>query len=165
MLKPASFLDRDGVINVDKGYVHTIEDFNWILGSKDAIKYLNNNNHYVFVATNQSGIARGYYTENEMHNLHCFMDRELKKVGAYVDAYFYSPYHPDFSNEYSHLSHLRKPNTGMLEMAEKEWNFDKSKSFLIGDKSTDIECAKNYGIKGFLFDGGNLFEFVKKINI
>ena len=71
--------------------------------------------------------------------------------------FFYSPYHPDVPNKkYDHLMNLRKPNTGMLEIAEKKWMFDKKKTFMIGDKKTDVECATNYGIKGFQFKGGNL---------
>ena len=161
MLKPAAFLDRDGVINKDKGYIHKIEDFEWIEGAKESIKYLNNKGCYVFVVTNQSGIARGYYSERDVILLHDYINNELKKVNAIIDEFFFSPYHPDNTNDFLHLSHLRKPNTGMLDLAASRWQIDKSKSFLIGDKKTDIVCAKKFAIKGHLFRNGNLLDFIK----
>lgn len=161
MLKPAAFLDRDGVINKEKGYVHKVEDFDWVDGAKDSIKYLNDNNYYVFVVTNQSGIARGYYNERDVSILHDYINDELKKLEAHIDEFFISPYHPDHPNEYSHLSHLRKPETGMLDLAASRWSINKSKSFLIGDKGTDIECADKFYIKGHLFKNGNLLDFIK----
>lgn len=167
MKKPAVFLDRDGVINHDHGYVYKIEDFKWIDGSKEAIKYLKKKGYYVFVVTNQSGISRGYYQEKDVEILHQYINTELKEINTFIDDFFISPYHPDSKNkEYAHLSHLRKPNIGMLEIAEKKWSFEKGKSLMIGDKDSDIICAKNYGISGFLFKEENLLNFIKlKINI
>ena len=161
MLKSAAFLDRDGVINKDKGYVYKISDFEWILGAKDAIKYLNQNNFYVFVVTNQSGISRGYYTESDVKILHNYINNELNISKAHIDDFFISPYHPDNSKKYANLSHLRKPNIGMLQLAEMKWLFDKSNSFLVGNKDSDIECAIRYGVKGYLFEDGNLLNFIK----
>ena len=163
MRKPASFLDRDGVINVEKGYVYNISDFEWIAGAKNTIKRLNDNNFYVFVVTNQSGISKGLYTESDVAKLHEYINKELETIDAHIDDFFYSPYHPDFPDRYVDLSNLRKPDIGMLEMAEKKWDFDKSKSFLIGDKETDLSCADKYGIKGYLFESDNLEDFIKKI--
>ena len=163
MLKPAAFLDRDGVINVDKGYVYKIEEFEWINGAVDAIKLLAGNNFHVFVVTNQSGIARGYYTEQDVIALHKHINKELKRRGTLIDDFFYSPYHPDFPNLFSESSNLRKPNTGMLEMADNKWSFDKPNSFLIGDKNSDLECANRFGIKGYKFDSENLNLFIKNI--
>ena len=163
MRKPASFLDRDGVINVEKGYVYNISDFEWIAGAKNTIKRLNDNNFYVFVVTNQSGISKGLYTESDVTKLHEYINKELETIDAHIDDFFYSPYHPDFPDRYVDLSNLRKPDIGMLEMAEKKWDFDKSKSFLIGDKETDLSCADKYGIKGYLFESDNLEDFIKKI--
>ncbi|MDA9591706.1 HAD family hydrolase [Pelagibacteraceae bacterium] len=163
MLKPAAFLDRDGVINKDKGYVYKKKDFEWILDSKKAIKYLNDRKYLVFVVTNQSGISKGFYLENEVVNLHNYINDELKMIDAHVDEFFYSPYHPDDKNsEYSYLSHLRKPETGMLDLANKKWLIDKSKSFMVGDKDTDVLCAKNFGIRGHLFNESSLLDFIKK---
>jgi len=161
MLKPAAFLDRDGVVNKEKGYVHKINEFEWIDGAKDSIKYLNDNNFYVFVVTNQSGIARGYYNERDVSFLHEYISKELKSINAHVDEFFYSPYHPCNTNQYLHLAHLRKPETGMLDLAASKWPIDRSKSFLIGDKLTDIECAEKFSIRGHLFKNGNLLDFIR----
>tara|TARA_A100001011_G_C14273997_1_gene828290 strand:- start:898 stop:1398 length:501 start_codon:yes stop_codon:yes gene_type:complete len=163
MLKPAVFLDRDGVINKEKGYVYKISDFEWIEGSRESIKYLNENNYYVFIVTNQSGIARGLYDEKDVLDLHKYIKIELEKIDAYIDEFFISPYHPKCPNKFSELIHLRKPNTGMLEMAESKWPIEKKSSFLIGDKQTDIKCAENFGIRGHLFKHGNLLDFIMKI--
>jgi len=166
MLKPAVFFDRDGVINKDKGHVYKINDFEWIDGAKESIKYLNDKGYYIFVVTNQSGIARGYYSKKDVLLLHKHINEELKNIEAHIDEFFMSPYHPINTNEYLHLSHLRKPATGMLDLAASKWSIDKSKSFLIGDKNTDIECAENFCIKGYLFKNGNLLDFIKSsINI
>tara|TARA_B100001057_G_scaffold183517_1_gene184199 strand:- start:314 stop:811 length:498 start_codon:yes stop_codon:yes gene_type:complete len=163
MSKPAIFLDRDGVINIDKGYVYKIADFEWIQDAKKAIKYMKEKNYYVFVVTNQSGISRGYYNERDVEILHNHINKELRKISTKIDEFFYSPYHPDIANlKYENLQHLRKPNTGMLELAQKKWKFDKNNTFMIGDSVSDIECANNFGIKGYLFKSGNLLKFVKK---
>ena len=161
MLKSAAFLDRDGVINKDNGYVYKVSDFEWIDESRQAIKYLNDNNYYVFVITNQSGISRKLYSLEDVKNLHKHINNELSKMHAHVDEFFISPYHPDNPLDYSDLSHLRKPDVGMLKLAETKWTIKKEKSFLIGDKQTDIECAEKFGIKGHLFKGGSLFDFIK----
>tara|TARA_B100001057_G_C22714237_1_gene897070 strand:- start:167 stop:673 length:507 start_codon:yes stop_codon:yes gene_type:complete len=164
-MKSAAFLDRDGVINVEKGYVYRIEDFDWIKGAKEAIKHLNSIDYYVFIVSNQSGISRGYYDKEDVENLHIFINQELKEHNAHIDDFFYSPYHPDFHSKYPELSHLRKPNTGMLEIALEKWKFDKKRSFMIGDSESDIECATRFGIKSYLFKEDDLFKFIKNIEI
>ena len=161
-MKPAVFLDRDGVINVDKGYINKISEFEWIKGSQDAIKYIKDRGYYIFVVTNQSGIARGYYSCQDVIILHEYINAELGKINAMIDEFFFSPYHPDIKR-FANLSNLRKPDIGMLKMAENKWNFNKSKSFMIGDKETDIICANNYGIKGYRFTGENLLDFIKEV--
>ena len=161
MLKPAAFLDRDGVINKEKGYLYKIDDFEWIEGAKESIKYLNDHGYHVFVVTNQSGIAKGFYNEKDVICLHSYINKELKSINAHIDEFFFSPYHPDNTKDYLNLSHLRKPNTGMLDLAASKWPIDKSKSFLIGDKDTDIECAEKFLIRGHLFENGNLLNFIK----
>tara|TARA_A100001015_G_scaffold284991_1_gene352059 strand:+ start:5536 stop:6036 length:501 start_codon:yes stop_codon:yes gene_type:complete len=166
MLKPAAFLDRDGVINREKEFVYKIKDFEWIEGSQESIKYLNENNYHVFIVSNQSGIARGLYTEEDVLYLHEYVNEELRKIDAHVDEFFISPYHPMFPNKFKNLAHLRKPRIGMLKIAESKWLIEKKNSFLIGDKESDIECAIKYGIRGYLFNSKNLLEFIKKsINI
>ena len=163
-MKPAAFLDRDGVINIDKGYVYKIDDFEWIEGAKEAIKYLNKKSFYTFIVTNQSGIARGFYNEKDVENLHEHIRKELSKIEAYIDDFFYSPYHPDVKNKkYEHLSRLRKPKTGMLELACNKWQIDLNNSFMIGDKKIDMDCAKNFNIEGYKFVNGNLLNFVRKL--
>ena len=161
MLRPAAFLDRDGVINKEKGYLYRIDDFEWIEGAKESIKYLNDNGYYVFVVTNQSGISKGYYSEEDVIYLHNYINNELKSINAHIDEFFYSPFHPDNTKDYLNLSHLRKPDTGMLKLAATKWSIDKSNSFLIGDKLTDIECAEKFLIRGHLFKNGNLLKFIK----
>ena len=161
MLRPAAFLDRDGVINKEKGYLYRIDDFEWIEGAKESIKYLNDKGYYVFVVTNQSGIAKGYYSEEDVIYLHNYINNELKSINAHIDEFFYSPFHPDNTKDYLNLSHLRKPDTGMLKLAATKWSIDKSNSFLIGDKLTDIECAEKFLIRGHLFKNGNLLKFIK----
>ena len=162
--RPACFLDRDGVLNVEKGYIHKIKDFQWIEGAIASIKLLKEKGYYVFVATNQSGISRGYYSEKDVLTLHDFINSKLLENNTKIDDFFYSPYHPDFNNKYANLSHLRKPETGMLDMAFKKWKFNKNGSFMIGDQITDIKCAKKFGINGYLFKGGSLLKFIKSIN-
>tara|TARA_A100000164_G_scaffold378821_1_gene421368 strand:+ start:1266 stop:1787 length:522 start_codon:yes stop_codon:yes gene_type:complete len=164
-IMPACFLDRDGVINIEKGYLFNEKDFEWIEGAIDAIRYISDKGYLIIVVTNQSGIARGYYTENDVYKLHQFINSELKKNGTKIDDFFFSPYHPDFKDKFIELSHLRKPNTGMLKMAFEKWKFDKSKSFMIGDQDTDIKCAQNFGIRGYLYKSGNLLDFIKQSKI
>lgn len=164
MNNAAVFLDRDGVINKDNGYVYRIDDFIWINGAKEAIKFLKEKGFKIFVVTNQSGISRGFYDENDVDSLHKFINSELSKHETSIDEFFLSPYHPEVKNyKYDHLSHLRKPETGMLELACTKWQINKKYSFLIGDQKTDMLCARNFGIKGFLFEGGNLYDFVSKL--
>ena len=164
MKKPAVFLDRDGVLNVDNGYIVKVDEFIWINGAKEAIYLLNNFGYLVFVVTNQSGIARGYYDEKDVKLLHEYMNKCLDEVDAVINDFFYSPYHPsDKSGKYKHLKHLRKPKVGMLEAACDKWDVDKKNSFMIGDKEKDIKCAKNFGIKGYLFEENNLLKFIEKI--
>ncbi len=164
MIKPALFLDRDGTINKDKGYVYKIEDFEWIEGAKETIKLFNNKGYYVFIVTNQSGIGRGFYNRKDVETLHSYINEDLSKLNAKVDDFFYSPYHnSNNSNEFDHLKNLRKPNTGMLDLACSKWPVNKEKSLLIGDSESDMKCAKNFGIMGFLFKEKNIFKFVEKI--
>jgi len=161
MCKPIAFFDRDGVLNIDKGYVYKPKDFEWIDGSIKTIKYLNDKDYLVIVITNQAGIGRGYYEESDVNKLHKFMNLELLQYNALINDFFYSPYHPDGINQnFKPLAYLRKPEIGMLELACKKWGIDKSKSFMVGDMPHDIECAKKFGIKSFLFNDKNLFDFL-----
>ena len=158
--RPALFLDRDGVINVDRNYVYRVEDFAWIEGAADVIKRFNDKGWWVFVVTNQSGIARGYYTEEQMQTLHDWLVVELEKRGAKIDRIYHCPYHEDGTiARYTKDSYDRKPKPGMLIRAMTDFPVIKDRSFLIGDKQADLEAAKAAGVRGFLFSGGNLSQF------
>jgi D-glycero-D-manno-heptose 1,7-bisphosphate phosphatase len=163
LLRPTLFLDRDGVLNVDHGYVHRWEDFDWIPGAREAVRRFNAAGWLVIVITNQSGIGRGYYTEDEMHALHGRMQEALAEAGARIDAFYYCPQHPEAADEaYRHPDPPdRKPNPGMLLRALSEWPVDRDRAVMIGDKPADIEAALRAGIKGLLFEGGDLDQFLK----
>jgi D-glycero-D-manno-heptose 1,7-bisphosphate phosphatase len=160
--RPALFLDRDGVINVDRNYVYRAEDFEWIEGAAETIRTFNDRNWWVFVVTNQSGIARGFYTEDQMQELHVWLHRELEARGARIDRIYHCPYHEDGAiPRYTRDSYDRKPKPGMLIQAMTDFPVIKEQSFLIGDKQADLEAAKAAGISGFLFTGGNLASFAE----
>ena len=158
-MKPAVFFDRDGVLNIEKRFVHKPEDFEWMPGATDAVGLLNRLGYYVFVVTNQSGVARGFYRMEDVTALHGFMNGELAARGAKIDAFYICPHHPDFGPPCL----CRKPQPGLLLAAVDEYAVDKERSFLLGDKKTDTDAAANAGIKGYLFCAGNLCEKVKTI--
>lgn len=161
--QPAAFFDRDGVLNVDHGYTYRQEDFQWMPGAVETIKYYNEHNYLVIVITNQSGVARGYYTEEDVKKLHRYMATELKKQGAHIDAFYYCPHHLAGKIEkYTKACNCRKPAPGMIHAALGEWLIDKEKSFVIGDKPSDVATAEAVGMKGHLFVGNNLFKYVKE---
>lgn len=160
--RPALFLDRDGVINVDRGYVYRAEDFVWIEGAVETIRAFNARGWWVFVVTNQSGIARGFYTEEQMEALHLWLHDELASRSARIDRIYYCPFHEEGTIErYRKDSYDRKPRPGMLIRAMTEFPVVREQSFMIGDKPADLEAAKAAGIRGFLFAGGNLSAFAE----
>jgi D,D-heptose 1,7-bisphosphate phosphatase len=159
--RPAAFLDRDGVINRDHGYVHRPDQVEWIPGAQESVRRLNDLGYRVVVVTNQAGVAHGYYGEEDIVALHDWIEEQLASKGAFIDAFYYCPYHPNAIVEEFRADHSdRKPNPGMILRALSDMPIDKDRSFLIGDKDSDVQCARNAGIKGFLFAGGNLAEFV-----
>ena len=160
----AAFFDRDGVLNVDKSYLYKIEDLEWIDGAKEALAYLTQHGYIVFVVTNQSGIARGYYTVDDMNKLHEFMAQQVAAAGGKIEKFYYCPHLPEGKiAEYAVECDCRKPQPGLILRAFEEYEIDKDAAFLIGDKPRDVESAEAAGIKGFLFSGGNLLTFVKEI--
>ena len=165
--KPALFLDRDGVLNEDQGYVHRWEDFRWIPGAREAVAAFNRAGWLVIVVTNQSGVGRGYYTEADMHALHGRMQEDLAAAGGHIDAVYHAPQHPDAeADEYRHPDPpLRKPNPGMILQALTEWPIDREASLLVGDKASDLEAAARAGVRGVLFEGGDLRAFLKALSL
>lgn len=160
--RPAAFLDRDGVLNRDDGYVHKAEQIVWMEGAIEAVRWLNDHGYYVFVVTNQGGVAHGHYTEEHVHELHAWMQQRLQNHGAHIDCFEHSPYHPDGKVErYRRESELRKPQPGMILKLQREWTTDPSRSFLIGDRDSDVEAAIAAGIPGYKFEAGSLLELVK----
>lgn len=142
-MNKAAFFDRDGTINVEKNYLYKVEDFEFIKGIPELIKKYNDEGYVVIVVTNQAGIARGYYTEEDMNILHRYINEQLAKIGAHIDAFYFCPHHPDITGE----CNCRKPKTGMLEKAINDWNIDVTKSILYGDKPWDIEAGDKCGIR------------------
>ena len=160
--RPALFLDRDGVLNEDRGYVSRWEDFAWVEGARETVAAFNRAGWLVIVVTNQSGVGRGYYTEDDMHALHARMGEELAKDGAHVDAFYFAPHHPEAPAEaYRHPDPPdRKPNPGMILRAFADWPIDRERSVLVGDKASDMEAAKRAGVRGLRFKGGDLRRFL-----
>ncbi|MGH7035895.1 MAG: D-glycero-beta-D-manno-heptose 1,7-bisphosphate 7-phosphatase [Stellaceae bacterium] len=155
--RPAAFLDRDGVLNRDTGYVHRPEDFIWLDGAKDAVKRLNDRGWLVFVVTNQAGIARGFYGPGEVEALHRWMNVELLGMGAHIDAFYYCPHHPIEGREpYRLRCDCRKPAPGLLLQAMQDWPVRREASVMIGDKSIDMEAAKAAGVQGILYQSGSV---------
>ncbi len=155
LLKRAVFLDRDGTINVEKEYLHRIEDFAFIPGAPQAIRLLNDAGFYVVVVTNQSGVARGYYDEAAVERLHRYMDGELAHFGARVDAYYFCPHHPKHgSGLHSRECACRKPLPGMLIQAAADLGVDLTASWIIGDKLADVEAGLRAGCRPLLVRTG-----------
>lgn len=159
---PALFLDRDGVINLDKGYVSQVDNFEWMPGAPACIRNFKARGWFVFVVTNQSGIARGLYTETDMNKLHAWMLSELGAKGAQIDRIYHCPYHHEGEiARYRKDSFDRKPKPGMLLQAMADFPVKRQASFLIGDKETDLQAARAAGVGAFLFKGGNLETFAE----
>lgn len=153
-MKRAVFLDRDGTINVEKDYLYQAAEFEFIPGAIEAIKLLNQSGVLVIVVTNQSGVARGYYTEDDVINLHRHIASELERSGAHVDAWLYCPHHPTGRGSYALPCSCRKPLPGMLFEAAQRYSIDLEHSVMIGDKRADIEAGKSAGCSVILVRTG-----------
>ena len=163
-VQPTAFLDRDGVLNVDRGFVHKPEDIEMVPGAAAAVRLLNEAGYYVFVVTNQSGVARGLYSEAAVERVHRHMQDILRTEGAHIDAFYYCPHHPNGSvAEFAIQCRCRKPEPGMLEQAARDWPIDFGRSFLIGDRDHDLSAAAAFHIRGVKFDAqtGSLQDLVR----
>ena len=151
MAHAAVFLDRDGTINEEVGYMNHLDRFALIPQAGQAIRLLNQNGLKTVVITNQSGVARGYFPESLVHRVHDKMQGLLKKEGAHLDGIYYCPHHPEMGKPpYRQKCRCRKPDTGLIEEAVKDLEIDCSKSYVIGDRGLDIEIAQRIGAKGIL---------------
>lgn len=153
-MKRAVFLDRDGTINIEKEYLYRSADFEFIPGAVEAIRLFNQAGIMVVVVTNQSGVARGFYTEDDVENLHRHISTILKSFGAHVDAWLYCPHHPDGRGSYALPCNCRKPLPGMLQEAARRYDIDLETSTMIGDKRADIEAGKAAGCRTLLVRTG-----------
>ncbi len=147
MSKPAVFIDRDGVINVDRGYVHKRDDFEYIDGVFEATKKLKEMGYLLVLVTNQSGIARGMFTEDQFEILTEWMDWNFADNGVDFDGIYYCPHHPEATVEkYKEACDCRKPNPGMLVSAQRFLDIDMENSIMIGDKKEDMMAAQAAGV-------------------
>lgn len=141
-MNKAAFLDRDGVINFDKGYVYRIEEFIFLPGVIEGLKTLQERGFLLIVITNQGGIAKGFYTKEDVEILHSWMKKELEKKDIHITEIYFCPHHDEYEK-----CLCRKPGSLMLENAISRFNIDKTKSFFIGDKETDVGAAIGAGVK------------------
>lgn len=164
-MNKAIFLDRDGTINVEKHYLYKIEDFEFLPGVIEALKMLQDAGYLLIVITNQSGIGRGYYTENDFKVLNDWMVNTLKEKGIVISAVYYCPHLPDAKIlKYRKDCECRKPKLGMYYQAIKDFNIDLSQSYAIGDKIRDCEICKTTVCHGFLIsqnEGAEIISAVK----
>jgi D,D-heptose 1,7-bisphosphate phosphatase len=160
----ALFLDRDGVLNVDRGYVSTREDFEWVEDALEAVRHATSSGWHVFVVTNQSGVARGLYDEAAARGLLQWISDEAHRSGGTIDDWRYCPFHPEATVENYRRAHSwRKPSPGMLLDLMQAWEVDPCRSVMIGDQPTDMQAAASAGVAGHLFGGGNLLSFIQPI--
>jgi D-glycero-D-manno-heptose 1,7-bisphosphate phosphatase len=159
--RPALFLDRDGVLNHDHGYVGFVEHWDWVDGALDAVKLATDLGWHVFIVTNQSGIARGLYTEDNAKDLLAWVSDQARLHGGTIDDWRYCPYHPEGTvPEYRRQSDWRKPGPGMIKSLIDDWQLAPGSCIMVGDQQSDAEAAEAAGIRSALFRGGNLRDFI-----
>ena len=155
ILRPAVFLDRDGVVIEDVSYLDTIDRLALFPWTIDSIRALNRAGLPVVVVTNQSGVARGFFSEAFVGDVHRELSARLAAGGARIDAYYYCPHHPDGRvPEYARACDCRKPSRGLIDRAARDLNLDPARSFVVGDKQSDIELARAAGARGILVRTG-----------
>ena len=164
ILRGAVIFDRDGVLNEDTEYPHRPDQIVWTATAKAAVKAVNDAGLYAFVATNQSGVARGFYSEQDIFALHAWMNGELIAAGAHIDAFEHSPFHPDGAVEaYRRDSDCRKPGPGMLIRLMAAHGVDRRRTVMVGDRAGDVEAGRAAGVAGLLFEGGDLAAFLAPV--
>ncbi len=160
-LKPGAFFDRDGIINLDHGYVGDVSRFQLVEGAARALRLCREAGYLIFVVTNQAGVARGLFQEEDVQALHAHMRSQLAAEGAAIDDIRYCPHHPEGTRErYRKDCAWRKPGAGMILDIARHWPVDLKRSFLVGDKESDMEAARAAGVRGFRYENGPLDLFV-----
>lgn len=148
-------MDRDGTVNEQMGYINHIRRFVLLPGSAEAIRLLNQHGILTIIVSNQSGVARGYFPIDLVHEVHDHMQQMLRQEGAFLDAILFCPHYPDGKvTAYSRSCDCRKPRTGLIEQACRQYAIDMANSYVIGDRSTDMELAYRSGLKGILVKTG-----------
>ena len=161
----AVFLDRDGTINADKNYLYRAEDFEFLPGAVEALKLLQDSGYLLIIITNQSGIARGYYTEDDFRTLTEWMLGRLKEAGVNIARVYYCPHLPDAKiPEYRKICNCRKPETGLFEQAIRDYDIDMAGSYAIGDKMRDCAICEKTPCRGFLIGGKSDSTRVKTVS-
>ncbi len=155
MKRPAVFMDRDGTVNEQMGYVNHISRFHLLPGVCQAIRLLNERGFLGIILTNQSGVARGYFPLTLVHEIHAFLEEILKKEGAIIDGIFFCPHYPGGSiPEFTRECDCRKPGTGLMKKACNSFDIDMSRSYVVGDHFTDLEMARRCDLDGILVKTG-----------
>ena len=158
MKRPAIFFDRDGTLNEDCHYPHKIDDLALISGATKAVRAFGDAGFFIVIITNQSGIARGYFDTSAFNRFNDALCNAFIRQGARVDLILHCPHHPDFTGPCL----CRKPRPDLIKLATERLPIDLTNSLLIGDSPSDVECAQAAGINGYLFPGGDLYDFCKK---
>lgn len=154
-MKKAVILDRDGTINVEGNYIWKFNDFIWIPGAKESIKKLKDAGYLIIVASNQSGIARGFFSEEDVKRLHKEINESLKMYSTCIDKFYYCPHYPKGKKlKYSFECECRKPADGMFRKAIQDYDIDVAKSWAVGDRIRDVEPAQKLGFKTALVETG-----------
>jgi D-glycero-D-manno-heptose 1,7-bisphosphate phosphatase len=149
----AAFFDRDGTINVDTVHTYKTEELRFIAGVPELIRRYNDEGFLVIVITNQSGIARGLFTETDMRRFHEYMNRRLNdEYGAHIDAFYFCPHHPDFTGD----CECRKPKPGLIRQAIRDFNICAEQSVMFGDSDSDVKAATAAGVRAVLLDSSHV---------
>jgi D-glycero-D-manno-heptose 1,7-bisphosphate phosphatase len=155
MKKPAVFIDRDGTVNEQMGYINHVSRFVILPGVVEGLRLLNENGFHAVIVSNQSGVARGYFPLGLVQEVHDFLDASLKKYHVTVDGIFFCPHHPNGSvPEFTKRCNCRKPRTGLIDQACRSLEIDLQNSYAIGDRCDDIQFARRAGVKGILVKTG-----------